>query len=111
MEDGVGVESLASLASRWNELQMTGAAEDLEEMHRIEKAVAQVPARNMGEIGFKLSLLASGEDSEERRALYDSVVRDMCAHSVYSGAHVVAGITLLSSAMLLMLLYGRPHNR
>jgi hypothetical protein len=38
------------------------------------------------------------------------VVRDMCAHSVYSGAHVVASITLLSSAMVLMLLYGTPHH-
>jgi hypothetical protein len=102
-----GVESLASLASRWSEMQNTGVAkEDHEEMMKITEAVAQLPAGNMEEILVKLSMISIADDHDSR-AIYNSVVRDMCHHSTQ--VHVVAGMTLLSLATLLVMLNGNPH--
>ena len=102
-----GVENLASLASRWSELNKTGVAkEDHEEMMKITEAVAQLPAGNMEEILVKLSMISIADDHDSR-AIYNSVVRDMCHHSTQ--VHAFAGMTLLSSAMVLLMLNGNPH--
>jgi hypothetical protein len=101
------MQSVTILVSRWSELRSSGLGEAAcDEMLKIEKSVALMPARNPEEIVGKLRMLTI---ATEQTAIYDSAMRDLCALSASLGLAGLQSVALMAAATVLVM-FSSPQS-